>query len=189
MLNLEYLQEGKLDNFKTINSSSSSSSDNKTSNSSRNKTRPKNYGKRSLYATCYQILEKTLELQQARIQFVKENEDKRHCSIALQSKYAGGDSVKPLVNINGVYYNKQHLGSARNIREQTDLNYGTVANSLVIMCKLNLVEYDKSIRSYNVTSKGVEFMVTYEDLTKLFPYTTPAEIYTYPKYQQEQQIE
>lgn len=193
MLNLEYLQEGKIRATKKkaepyTNNKTLSLQEKEFYRTDIDQQKKNNHRKhkRIIYAVCYDVLTETLNLQQAQDAFLREIEGKRMGHVANAHK---NRTERKLINIDGQYYLQHNIGSCRQIwlRFENEMTYATVSNTLQLLKHMNMIEYDLKIKSYRVLPKGIEFMVIYEDLIKVFPHTYYKDIYNKDLKQQEEE--
>ena len=164
MLNLEYLQTGKLD--VDINTTKTT---NKTIQK-RDAARPR----RTAHAVAYDILTQIYKMNLAEQEFTKSIQGQRHCNVMQHHSHAGKGSDDRheihIRSIKGKLYRNDTLATNRHLADTMNMSNDTLQYYLQTLRDLKMLTYDVHTKAHTITAKGIEYTIVWEDVKRLFPY-------------------
>jgi hypothetical protein len=63
------------------------------------------------------------------------------------------------------------MATTRHISDALSMNNSYVTHYSQILRKLDMIDYDASAHTYNIKPKGIEFIIIWEDVKRLFSNT------------------
>jgi hypothetical protein len=176
MLNLSYLENGKLEtkNNNNNNNKKKQQQQQQASKAFNNKRRTTG----GAQGVCYEILSLIYKMNIQQDEFQHDIKGQRHCNILQKHNYSnqgkGTDNRHETIikRVGHRLYRKDAMATTRIISDTLRMNHSYVSHYTGILRMMDMIDYDTSARIYTIKPKGIEFIIVWEDVKRLFATAT-----------------